>query len=67
MIVEFHPDAEMEFIEAAAYYDARVPGLGDQLAANVAAATSLLQALRRWENESTLPSVDSSFCDFPSA
>jgi plasmid stabilization system protein ParE len=30
MDIEFHPEAEEEFIEAAAYYEARVPGLGSR-------------------------------------
>lgn len=32
MIYEFHPDAEEEFIEAAAYYERNVPGLGERFA-----------------------------------
>ena len=32
MIYEFHPDAEEEFIEAAAYYEQNVPGLGERFA-----------------------------------
>jgi plasmid stabilization system protein ParE len=32
MIYEFHPDAEDEFIEAAAYYERNVPSLGERFA-----------------------------------
>ena len=28
MKLEFHPEAELELIEAAAYYELQVPGLG---------------------------------------
>lgn len=35
MIYEFHPDAEEEFIEAAAYYERSVPGLGERFAREV--------------------------------
>src|SRR6266545_2719158 len=35
MIYEFHPDAEEEFIEAAAYYERNVPGLGERFAHEV--------------------------------
>ena len=39
MIYEFHPEAEQEFIEAAAYYERNVTGLGERFgnAAQVAA------------------------------
>ena len=30
MIYEFHPEAEQEFIEAAAYYERNVTGLGER-------------------------------------
>ena len=30
MRYEFHPEAEAEFIEAAAYYERNVPGLGER-------------------------------------
>jgi toxin ParE1/3/4 len=35
MIYEFHPDAEEEFIEAAAYYEQNVSGLGERFAREV--------------------------------
>jgi toxin ParE1/3/4 len=44
MILEFHPEAELELIEAAAYYESRVPGLGERLALEIRAATDSLQA-----------------------
>ena len=33
MKLEFHPEAELELIEAAAYYELRVPGLGERFEA----------------------------------
>ncbi len=42
MKVEFHPEAEEEFAEAALYYEKRVPSLGDVFLANLNAATRLL-------------------------
>jgi toxin ParE1/3/4 len=42
MKVEFHPEAEMELIEAAAYYEAKVPGLGQRLANDARAAIEIL-------------------------
>jgi toxin ParE1/3/4 len=35
MIYEFHPAAEEEFIESAAYYEASVPGLGERFVSDV--------------------------------
>lgn len=32
MNYEFHPEAEFEFIEAAAHYESEVPGLGERFA-----------------------------------
>lgn len=29
MKLEFHPEAELEFIEAAVHYELQVPGLGE--------------------------------------
>ena len=43
MQVEFHPEAEEEFIEEAAFYNAQVPGLGDLFVEEVLAAAALLQ------------------------
>lgn len=45
MRYEFHPEAEEEFIEAAAYYEQAVPGLGDGEVAMTADTTALLGAL----------------------
>jgi hypothetical protein len=36
---EFHPEAEMEFIEAAAHYESIVPRLGGRFALEVQRAT----------------------------
>ena len=35
MIYEFHPDAEQEFIETAAYYERNVTGLGERFGREV--------------------------------
>jgi len=35
MRYEFHPEAEEEFIEAAAYYERNVPGLGERFGSEV--------------------------------
>lgn len=42
MKLEFHPDAEMELVEAAAYYEARVAGLGQRLGREVDRTTAVL-------------------------
>ena len=42
MRLEFHPEAELELIEAAAYYELQVPGLGERFEAEVRRATDLL-------------------------
>lgn len=42
MKITFHPEAELELIEAAVFYDGQVPGLGGQLEAEVRRITSLL-------------------------
>ena len=35
MIYAFHPEAEQEFIEAAAYYEQNVTGLGERFGSEV--------------------------------
>jgi plasmid stabilization system protein ParE len=40
--LEFHPEAELELIEAAAHYEGLVPGLGRRFAAEVKRATEVL-------------------------
>ena len=42
MRLEFHPEAELELIEAAAYYELQVAGLGERFEAEVRRATNLL-------------------------
>ena len=42
MRLEFHPEAELELIEAALYYELQVPGLGERFEAEVRRATDLL-------------------------
>lgn len=42
MRYEFHPEAEAEFIEAAAYYERNVPGLGERFGNEVRRTIDLL-------------------------
>ena len=42
MRLAFHPEAELELIEAAAYYERQVPGLGERLGAEIRRATDIL-------------------------
>ena len=42
MRLEFHPEAELELIEAAVYYDKQVPGLGERFESEIRYATDLL-------------------------
>jgi plasmid stabilization system protein ParE len=42
MRLEFHPEAAMELIEAAAHYELQVPGLGERFASEVRHAADLL-------------------------
>lgn len=42
MKLEFHPEAEMELIEEAAYYEFQVSGLGERFEAEVRRATGFL-------------------------
>lgn len=44
MRLEFHPEAELEFIEAAAYYERQVAGLGQRFGADVRQALDILLA-----------------------
>ncbi len=44
MKLEFHPEAELELIEAADFYELQVPGLGGRFGAEVRRATDLLLA-----------------------
>jgi toxin ParE1/3/4 len=39
---EFHPEAEVEFMAAATYYEQQVPGLGWRFRAEVRTAIDLL-------------------------
>jgi toxin ParE1/3/4 len=40
--LEFHPEAEVELLEAAEYYELKVPGLGERFGAEVRRVTDLL-------------------------
>ena len=42
MRLEFHPEAELELIESAVYYDKQVPGLGERFESEIRYATDLL-------------------------
>jgi toxin ParE1/3/4 len=44
MKLEFHPEAELELIEAAEYYELQIPGLGERFEAEVHRATEMLLA-----------------------
>ena len=44
MRLEFHPQAELELIEAAEYYELRVPGLGMRLETEIHRVTEVLLA-----------------------
>jgi hypothetical protein len=39
MILEFHPDAELELIEVSVYYEHSLPGLGERFETEVRRAT----------------------------
>ena len=42
MRLEFHPEAELELVEAALHYEMEVPGLGERFEAEVRHATDIL-------------------------
>ena len=42
MKLEFHPEAELELIEAAVYYERQVPGLGERFEREIRRVTDLL-------------------------
>ena len=42
MLLELHPDAKLDVLEAADWYDARAPGLGDDLIAEFEATLSTI-------------------------
>ncbi len=42
MRLEFHPEAEQEFVESVSRYEAEVPGLGERFDAEVQKASALL-------------------------
>jgi plasmid stabilization system protein ParE len=42
MKLEFHPEAEQEFLAALSHYEAAVPGLGTRFDAELRSATALL-------------------------
>lgn len=42
MRLEFHPEAEVELIEAAVFYDKQVSGLGERFESEIRYATELL-------------------------
>ncbi len=42
MKLEFHPEAELELIEAAIHYELQVPGLGSRFESEIRRATDLL-------------------------
>ena len=42
MRLEFHPEAELELIESAVYYNKQIPGLGERFESEIRYATDLL-------------------------
>lgn len=42
MKLEFHPEAEEEFLQAVSYYEAQMPGLGERFDAELRTAAALL-------------------------
>jgi plasmid stabilization system protein ParE len=49
MLVTYHPGAEADLIDAARFYDGRVPGLGDRFLAEFDAAVATIgKAPERW-------------------
>ena len=42
MRLEFHPEAELELIESAVYYDKQVSGLGERFESEIRYATDLM-------------------------
>ena len=42
MKLEFHPDAEKEFLQAVSWYEAQLPGLGERFNAELRTAAALL-------------------------
>lgn len=42
MTFDFHPEAEVELIEAAAYYERQVPGLGERFQSEIRRIVDLL-------------------------
>jgi hypothetical protein len=47
MIYEFHPEAEQEFVEAAAHYERNVTGLGERFTADLLRVIAVAHARRR--------------------
>jgi hypothetical protein len=54
MKLEFHPEAELELIEAAAHYELQVLGLGQRFEAEVRRAFGTYGALRRSRMDITI-------------
>jgi plasmid stabilization system protein ParE len=42
MRLEFHPEAEEEYLEVVSYYESQVPGLGERFDAELRTASALL-------------------------
>lgn len=53
MNLEFHPEAEVEIIEATDFYEREVAGLGKRFEAAISRATDLLLRIRTSELPST--------------
>jgi len=66
MRLEFHPEAELELIEAAVHYELEVPGLGKRLEAEIRRATDLLLQHPKMGPRSILICASSFLHGFPS-
>lgn len=59
MLLELHPDAKLDVLEAADWYDARAPGLGDDLIAEFEASlATIVEAPDTWAAWPGAPILD---------
>jgi hypothetical protein len=59
VLLELHPDAQLDVLEAADWYDARAPGLGDDLLAEFEGTLSaILETSSAWMAWPGAPTLD---------
>jgi hypothetical protein len=59
VLLELHPDAKLDVLEAGDWYDSRAPGLGDDLVAEFEAILStILEAPHTWVAWPGAPALD---------